>query len=580
MSAVGSVRHDVSQLLAALSPARRRELIGLTGLVLLGGLAEVTSIGSLVPLLAMLAHSDAGRGDPSILGLTPTSATVLFGLAVIFAGLIRLQLQRATMRTVLGAGHELTVEIQRRTLLQGYAYHIEQHSSALIASLEKVQTVVSGVLLPLVQGTGALLMALCIVAALLRVDARSAIVAGSIIAAAYLLTARLMRKPLATASHEVASAYDQRVRLVQDSVGAIRDIVIDSTHENYLAAFSRVDARFVAARARIASVAAAPRFLIEAAGMVVIAAAALLMASRSGGLATALPVLGALALGAQRLLPLLQQLHQGWVNVVGNRAMLSDVVGLLHLAVPADQLGPVEPLPFRKDVVLRGMAFSYPGSTAPALANVNLVIPRGSSIALAGRSGGGKTTLADIVMGLLTPDAGVIAIDGVPLTRANARAWQRNIAHVPQALFLTDATLAQNIALTFPGEPIDQARLNKAVSGAQLTEFVSTLPAGLEARVGERGVRLSGGQAQRLGLARALYKGATFLVLDEATSALDPHTEAGVLATLRDLQRQGRTILIITHRASVASACDQVVRLDQGQVVARSPEHSRLTPNA
>jgi ATP-binding cassette subfamily B protein len=413
---------------------------------------------------------------------------------------------------------------------------------------------------------------LFIVAALVRIDPFIAAVAGISFSALYGLVSALTRRRLARNSAITGAAYQQRVQLVQESLGGIRDVIIDHSQAVYLDEFRKIDLRFTRARAASAFIASAPRFVIEAAGMVVIAALALVISGREGSLSQALPILGALALGAQRLLPLLQQLYNSWVNLAGNRAVAAQVLDLLALPVDEPALQePVEALGLRERVIFERVGFAYPGRRRPALEDVNLTIDRGSRVALVGPTGSGKSTLADLLMGLLDPTAGQITIDGVALNPATRRVWQRSIAHVPQAIFLADASIARNIAFGVPRAQIDMERVRRAAATAQLAEFIASLPDGFETAVGERGVRLSGGQRQRLGIARAIYKDAPVLVLDEATSALDHDTEAAVLGALDQLSGGGRTIVIIAHRTSSLTGCDLVARLDNGRVVEVGP---------
>jgi ABC-type multidrug transport system fused ATPase/permease subunit len=301
--------------------------------------------------------------------------------------------------------------------------------------------------------------------------------------------------------------------------------------------------------------------------MIVIAGTALLMAGREGGLSTALPVLGALALGAQRLLPLLQQIYQGWTSLSGNRAVGAQVLNLLSLPIAQEKPAvSVTPLRFERCIQFEAVSFAYPARSRAALEDIDLTLPHGARIALIGRTGSGKSTLADLLMGLLEPTAGRITIDGVALTESTRRAWQQSIAHVPQSIFLADASIAHNIALGLPSEEVDMERVRAAAKCAQLDEHIESLPEGYLTAVGERGVRLSGGQRQRLGLARAIYKQAPVLVLDEATSALDHETEQAVMRALDELGREGQTIVIIAHRRSTLVGCDLIVRVEDGRV--------------
>ena len=295
-----------------------------------------------------------------------------------------------------------------------------------------------------------------------------------------------------------------------------------------------------------------------------IAIIAVLIANRAGGIAHALPLLGAIALGAQRLLPLLQQVYHGWASVSGHRSSVGDVLGLLRLPAPARpvDMNSIEPLPLRRQISLEGVGFAYPGTQSVVLEDVSLKIPSGSIVGFVGRTGSGKTTLADLIMGLIEPTEGRITVDGVHLEGVDRLRWLRSIAHVPQSVFLADTTIARNVAFGIEPGDIDDERVRAAATTAQLHDFVESLADGYQTPVGERGIRLSGGQRQRLGIARAIYKQSPVLVLDEATSALDEVTEAAVMDSLSALSEEGRTIIIIAHRKSTLASCEQLLRIE------------------
>jgi ATP-binding cassette subfamily B protein len=571
------------QLYRFMSPFRRRSLFVVLALMVVGALAEIVAIGAVIPFLSLLAGASGQSHFPWLAGLFEAlgahgrgeqllAASLLFMTAAVVAAGLRLQLAWSTQNFVLGLGHEIAVEIQRRTLAQPYAYYVSRNSSEIIASLEKVQVLVF-VLLQAMHAATAAVMAILIIAALIRIDPFTALVAALAFGALYGLVSAFTRKRLARNSAITAAAYQQRVELIQESLGGIRDVIIDDSQGVYLEEFRKIDRRFTRAGAATAFIASAPRFVIEAVGMVVIAALALVISSREGGLAQALPILGVVALGAQRLLPLLQQLYNSWAHLTGNRDVAAQVLDLLALPIDEPARPPVRtaPLGLEQRIVLDGVTFTYPGRQRPALEDVSLTIDRGSRIALVGHTGSGKSTLADLLMGLLEPTAGRISIDGIPLSRETRRAWQRSIAHVPQAIFLADASIARNIAFGVPPAKIEMDRIVHAAATAQLDEFIASLADGYETVVGERGVRLSGGQRQRLGIARAIYKAAPVMVLDEATSALDYDTEMAVMAALDELIGEGRTIIIIAHRTSTVTGCDLVARLDRGRIVEVGP---------
>ena len=548
-----------------MSRSRRRQFYGVVGLMLLGSIAELMAIGAVVPFLAFLAGQVEGR---DFLGLTLNlqTTTALFMVAALAAGGIRLALTWWSQRFVLGLAHDLAVEIQRRTLFQPYAFHIARNSSEAIATLQKVQDFASGVLLQVMQALTAGVLSLFIVAALMWVDAGAASIAGVAVIVLYGLVSLVTRKRLRQNSELLGSAYAERVQTIQESLGGIRDVIVDHSQAAHLDQFRRIDGRFAIARANTAFIASAPRFVIEAVGMVVIAALALYLSGREGSLAAAIPIIGALALGAQRLLPMIQQLYQAWTSLAGNRSIMSQVASALELPMDENVEALPAPLPLQSEIRLEHVSFAYPERAVAAVKDISLTIPKGSRVALIGKTGSGKSTLADLLMGLLEPDHGSISIDGVPLTGAKRAAWRQTVAHVPQSIFLADTSIARNISLSSPGQEIDLGRLVEAAKLAQLDSFIETLPDGYETRVGERGVRLSGGQRQRLGIARAIYKDASVLVLDEATNALDPETEAAVMGALDQLGREGRTIIVIAHRSSTIEASDLVIRLVDGRV--------------
>jgi ABC-type multidrug transport system fused ATPase/permease subunit len=431
------------------------------------------------------------------------------------------------------------------------------------------------------QAAIAVVLSLFIIAALIYVNPLAALLATAAILSVYLLVSALARNRLQRNSKILGAARTERAQIIQESLGGIRDVLIGHAQAAYLETFRKVDARLSMAKANTGFISAAPRFIVEAIGMTAIAAVALFLAARAGSLSAAIPVLGALALGAQRILPLIQQIYVGWSMAAGNRSVIHEVLGLLRLPVTEEPLPAhaSRPLVVHRTITLENVCFSYPGRSRPAIDRVSLEIRSGERVALIGRTGSGKSTLADLMMGLLEPAEGQIRIDGALLTAANRRQWQMNIAHVPQDVFLADASIAANIAFGAPARDADLQRVIEAARKAQLHAFVASLPLGYDTLVGERGVCLSGGERQRLGLARALYRQCAVLVLDEATSALDEETEAAVLQAL-DRSRD-QTIIMIAHRPSTIGQADRTARLEQGRLILIEdrPDRSTMAPS-
>jgi ATP-binding cassette, subfamily B, bacterial PglK len=359
------------------------------------------------------------------------------------------------------------------------------------------------------------------------------------------------------------------VKALQEGLGGIRDVLLDGTQPLYCDIYGRADQSLRKALGDNVFIAQSPRFAIEALGMVLIAGLAYWLSRQPGGVSTALPVLAALAVGAQRLLPTLQQGYVAWATIAGSHASLTDTVELLDQPLPIEASLPIpEPLPFRESIRFDSVKFRYGADGPWVLDGFNLTIRKGDRIGFVGTTGAGKSTALDLLMGLLSPCEGRLLVDDEPIIGPLVRAWQRAIAHVPQSIYLSDSTLAENIAFGVSREKIDLARVRNAAHQAQIAEFIESRPEGYDALVGERGVRLSGGQRQRIGIARALYKQASILILDEATSALDNATEQSVIDSIDGFDRS-LTVLLIAHRLSTVKRCDSIVELVQGRVQAQ-----------
>jgi ATP-binding cassette subfamily B protein len=511
--------------------------------------------------------------------------TAVFAATALLAGAIRMLLLWASARLALASGADLSIEVYRRTLYQPYQVHAARNSSEVISAITgKVATAI-GILQSMLTMFSSVALIITVMLALLAIDATVATVAAIGFGGSYGLITWLSRRRLHLNSQLIAKEWTQVHKALQEGLGGIRDVLLDNTQTLYCDIYRRSQLPLMRAQGNNSFIAGSPRFAMEAMGMVLIAALAYGLSRQPGGVGTALPVLGALALGAQRLLPALQQAYVAWTGIAGNQVSLADALELLDQPVPADAHLPIPaPLSFGDAIRFESVCFRY-GSDGPwVLDGLSLAIPKGARIGFVGTTGSGKSTTLDLLMGLLEPASGQILVDGAPVNGERRRAWQRTIAHVPQSIYLADTTVAENIAFGVPREAIDPERVRQAARQAQIAEFIESRPDGYQAFVGERGIRLSGGQRQRIGIARALYKQATVLVFDEATSALDNATEQAVMDAIENLDRE-LTILIIAHRLSTVQRCDTIIELEHGRVVAqgsyeqlleRSPSFRRM----
>lgn len=545
-------------------------------LMLLSALAELFTIGALLPFLSAVASPDNVPGMKVIASLlakfgvqgAQSTLLALAGLlavtAILSAGMRLLQLW-ASQNFVYGVTCDLAVKLFSESLHQPYANHIKHNSSEIIATIGKIETVTSTVLAPLMAASVATIISVFIVGGLIAIDPWMALLSGGGFAAIYLFASMLTRRRLLANGVLISTMQGKRVQTMQEGLGGIRDVLIDQSQAVFVEEYARAELGIRDGRALNAVLANAPRFLVEGCGTIMIAVVAILMAARPDGILGAIPILGALALGAQRLLPLVQQMFFGWAIAIGNKQNLLDAVDLLDREAPAES-APAFTLPFEREIVLDKVGFAYSQESNPALSQFSLVIPKGARIGIVGKTGSGKSTLMDILIGLLDPTEGEFRVDGVRLTNENRAAWRKNIAHVPQAIFLSDSSIASNIAFGVKTSEIDHERVRHAAEQAELSDVIANLPKGYETRVGERGIQLSGGQRQRIGIARALYKQAQVLVFDEATSALDTVTESAVMGAIAGLDRS-LTVLLIAHRLSTLEGCDTIIRLEAGRIV-------------
>ena len=564
----------ISRLWQHLGARRRRQFIVLLALMLVASLSEIVSIGAVLPFLGVLTAPAGVFKNPAMqpvihwLGITSVDQlllplTIAFCLAVLASGALRLLMMYASNRLSFATGADLSINVYRRTLYQPYSVHVARNSGEVINGIVvKVNTVIYSVILPSLTLISSAVMLVVVLVALLYVDPIIALSAMGGFGLIYAVIIRVTRKRLLNDSALIAHESNQVIKALQEGLGGIRDVLLDGSQDSYCQIYRTADAPLRRAQGRSQFIALSPRYAMEALGMLLIAVLAYVLARQPNGIEKAIPVLGALALGAQRLLPVLQQAYNAWSNIRSSQISLRDTLDLLDQPLPAYADKPVSGrIPFRQEIALNQLSFRYAEDAPWVLRDINLTIRRGERIGFIGTTGSGKSTLLDLVMGLLQPAQGGLTVDGVAVTETNRRAWQAHLAHVPQAIYLADSTIAENIAFGVPKEKISFERVKRAAVQAQIAQSIEGWPQQYETIVGERGVRLSGGQRQRIGIARALYKQADVIVFDEATSALDNETELAVMQAIEGLSAD-LTVLIIAHRLTTLKNCDRIVELN------------------
>lgn len=570
----------LTRLWGHLSKRRQSQFYLFLVLTVLGSFIEVLSLGAIIPFLAALSNPDKMLTFPVIseilnyLNVTKHNQimlllTLFFSAAALLAGSLRLLILYLSPKLAFMTSHDLGIKIYRLFLDQPYEKHLESTSSEIISGISSKTYTVSGVLQAGIMFINSCILITFIATALILLDPIIAMISAASFGGIYLIATLIVRKKLLVNSNHIGRESSETVRAIQEGIGSIRDIILDRSQKFYCNIYNTSDLKLRRAQSSNFFIQGSPKYIVESLGMCIIAGVALLLTDSNNGLMNSIPILGALALGAQRLLPALQQVFTTWSLINGYKAPLVDVLELLDQPdYERTEKLISEPIVFEESLEVNAINFSYSSNNHQVLNDINLSFSKGSKIAFIGTTGSGKSTMIDLIMGLLKPTSGKILIDGIELNEKNKSQWQKQIAHVPQKIHLMDATIKDNIVLGLATEDIDQELLIRVTEQAQLSEFINESPHGFDTKVGELGKALSGGQIQRIGIARALYKQAKVLVLDEATSALDGVTEHNMMNAITK-SNNNITIVLITHRLSTVKDCDVIFELDSGKLVAK-----------
>jgi ATP-binding cassette subfamily B protein len=583
-------------LLSQLSARRKAQLLGLAILMTLTSVLQVIFILSVMPFLNILIN-------PTLLlpGYTSFATqlfnlhflhlhetlllliTILFIAVAIALGVSRTITAWLSGRMAAAIGDDLSDDAFYRTLLQPYIVHINRNSSEVIAGIAQVNGIISGVLAPCLQLFSSAVIFGGALLSVLLVSWKATFAAVILLGGSYLLIAARLHRPLQRNGQLLMKLAEQELRVMQESLGGIRDMLIDNSqlmHRERYRSLTTITRRITADTGFLQSF---PRFAVEAIAYALIGIGCYAMVGRHGTILSSLPLLGVFALAAQTILPNLQQMYSCWSSIRASGASLLRVMDLLSQPIDVSHL-PISATNKRQDlfqwhqsIKVSDISFAYNILIAPTLRSISFEIGKGQSIGLVGPTGSGKTTLTDILMGLLAPDRGTLFVDGLAVGGSELPlvCWRSCVAHVPQSLYLADTSIAENIAYGCNKASIDFDHLAKVCNEAQLDGFLASLPDGWHTFVGERGLRLSGGQRQRIGIARALYRSCSFLVLDEATSALDTVTESRVMAAIDQL-KSDITMVIVAHRLSTVEQCDRIIFLEQGRCTGFAPYQELL----
>ena len=568
-----------NELWKYISIKKKKQFYFLTAGMIFSSIVELVGIGSIAPLItvfinpSILMNNEFARSIIQIIGVKNDKnllfyVTIAFCNIAVLACLIRISLMWATTKFAFEMGSELSVKLFNSVLRQTYKYHVNMNSSEIIDGITgKSNLVIYSIIMPTLSFISALFLMIIAGVCLLSLFP---IIGGVIILIfliSYLTLLALMRARLKKNGVNIAFNSSSAIKAIQEGLGGIRDIILNNNHALYFNRYCKADLSMRKSQASNFFLATAPKYFLETVGIVVLALIGYKMSIKdSSEMGSALPLIALVAFAAQKILPLMQQAFSAWTTFSGNQANVEDILKILCQQVPLplskiNNLG----VKFEKEIVIENISFRYQSNRPFILKNINLRIKKGERLGVVGLTGVGKSTLLDILTGLLEPDVGFLKVDGVNISSSNAPDWRLNIAYVPQNIFLSDASLWENITLCDVASEVNMDKLFRALRISQLNSFIDSLDAGIYTKVGERGIKLSGGQRQRIGIARAIYKESSIIILDESTSALDNETEAAVIDGL-NLLKNNLTLIVVSHRNNIIKTCNNVIEVNDGMI--------------
>ena len=571
----------IKKLLSLLTTSERRQAYLLMMMMLIMAFLDMLGVASIIPFMTVLANPSIIEKSfilqelfkyLSFLGVQNDQQFVFaLGVLVFFALIISLTFKGLTsyfqMRFVLMREYSLSKRLMQGYLHQPYSWFLGRNSAEIGKSiLSEVSLVVGSGITPFMDLIAQALVAIAITILLIMFDPKLAIVVGLILGFAYGLFFLFVRGYLKKIGKTRLEFNFLRFKTINEAFGASKEIKLGGFEKNYIQKFSNAAKNTAQTQAAAGAINLLPRYFLEIVAFGGILSILMYKISHTNNFANSLPTISLYVFAGYRLMPAVQQIYLSFAKLAFIGASLNSLNDEIKNLKSFNYNQDEGILPLNKSIELKNINFTYPNSSISILKNINLTIQAKSTVGIVGSTGSGKTTTVDIILGLLEAQKGTLEIDGKTLTKKNARSWQRSIGYVPQQIYLSDDTIASNIAFGVDKKYIKKEAIEKASKIANLHQFIiEDLPNKYETIIGERGVRLSGGQRQRIGIARALYHDPKVLVLDEATSSLDNQTEKAVMDAIDNLSKN-ITIILIAHRLSTVKKCDKIFLLKKGEL--------------
>jgi ABC-type multidrug transport system fused ATPase/permease subunit len=585
----------IKRLFSFLTSIEQKKFAVLMGMILVVAFLDTLGVASILPFVALLSNPSLVETNVILNTIFKLSHYVgiytikhflfAFGIVIFLIFIISLAFKALTnylqVRFTLFVEYSLSKRLIETYLQQPYSWFLNRHSADLGKNiLSEVNNVVGNGIMALITLITQIAIAIALIALLVVTDPFLSLVVGSIMVLIYLILFSSVSFWLKRLGKLLFKVNKDRFTIVSNTFSAIKEIKVDALEQVFVERYAKPAKIYSQAQATSQILNLLPRFIIEGLSFGGILLLILYLMSTKGSFESSIPIIALYTFAAYRLLPAFQQIYGAFsqIRLVGPAIenFYNEQNNLIKLKIHNDQ---VMPLPFTQLIQLHQINYSYPNSQYLALKDINLNIPAYSKIGFVGTTGSGKTTIVDIIMGLLKPNNGNLKIDGQVITEKSQIQWLRSIGYVPQQIFLTDESISNNIAFGVDSKDIIQENVEKAAKIANLHDFIiNDLPQGYNTIVGERGIRLSGGQRQRIGIARALYQNPKVLIFDEATSALDNLTEQAVIESLNNLGKN-ITVIMIAHRISTLRNCDKIYLMERGEVKASGTFSELLESN-
>lgn len=580
------MRKIFQKMMVLLDARQKRQMVGIVILMLIGGVLESVGISLIAPVMEIVLQPEAVdqkpylhflytffhlRSTEQLAGLIMVALVLVFVIKNIFLYFMNVVQLRFVYTNQFATSRRMMINFMKRP----YEYYLNADTSVIQRNITSDVNNMYGLILSVLQLTSEVIVFVCLVVILLSQDAQMTIFIAGLLIVVLMIIKYVIKPVMQRAGRENQDYYSGLYKWIEESVTGIKEIKIAGRENYFINGYADCGAGYVNAVQKYNLYNSTPRLLIETVAIAGMIGYMLFLMQTGVSIRQVAPSLSVLALAAARLLPSANRINTYTTSIAYFEPFFMNVSDHLQAEIHDEDMTydervyrrreTVEKLPLHREISLENISYKYPNTDVYILKEANLKIPVGKSVGIVGTSGAGKTTIVDVMLGLLAPAEGRILADGVEV-RAHYKEWLKNIGYIPQTIFMLDSTIRKNVAFGVPDDEIEEERVWAALKEAQLDTYIRSLPDGLDTSIGERGIRLSGGQRQRIGIARALYEDPEVMVLDEATSALDGETEAAIMESINRLHGK-KTLVIIAHRLTTIEKCDLVYRVGEQKAV-------------